>query len=166
MSTPMNLPETRDTRFYREPFLCPFAITGQLTWMDHTWSDQGHLPNEYVEELWQFIKACPAKKPADASNTWVTFELHILLVFLQKLRMFCQVFICVRDHCPELQSIEAATMPPNDLSKMEYLAPVVELDTNHDHQKDWHQYQNAYGREYDISNTLQNTVEKRRLVNN
>src|SRR6266704_4768748 len=130
-----NLPKTSNAGIYRKSLLGIFSIARKLTWMNDTRSYERHLPDQHIEELWKFIQACLTQKTSNSSNTWIAFQLHVLLVLSHEFWTFSQILICIDSHRSKLQSIETTTILANDFPKMEYILAIIEFNTSsNDHE--------------------------------
>src|SRR6266581_4871833 len=92
-----------------------------------------HLSNQDVEQLRLIHQALPAQKTAYSGNARIPLQLHVLLVFPHKFRMFCQVFVCIGSHRPELESEKTTPTLTNDLSEMKDGPSIIKLDTRCDY---------------------------------
>src|SRR5579884_304938 len=108
------------------------AIKYKLTLMNGTGTHQGHMPKQDIEQLWQFVQICLAKKATDSGDTRILLQLHVQLVFLHQFRMRFEIGICVRYHRAKLQHPERPTPLPNHFSAIQYITSIVELDANSD----------------------------------
>src|SRR5579863_4017491 len=107
--------------------------------MNHTRAYKRHLPDEYIEQLWKLIQTRSTKKSAYSGDARILLQLHCLFVLLQELRMIHQVGIRIGDHRAKLESKETPVMQSNNLSEMENITTIIELDTNCNNQENGHQ---------------------------
>src|SRR5579883_338276 len=158
---PADLPQAGDTRAHGEPLLCIFAVARQLAGMNDARPHEGHLPNQDVEQLRQFIQACFSQKLPHPGNARITNQLHILLVFPQEFGMLCQEFIGIANHGAKLQGIEAMSMQADNFAKMEDRASVIKLDAEGNDDEHRHQDNDARDRQYNIKQALDYIVQQR-----
>src|SRR5436305_12962502 len=131
-----NLPQTSNAGTYRKSFLGTFSIARKLTWMNDTRSYERHLSNQNIQQLRKFIQTCLTQKTSNSSNTWIAFQLHVLLVLPHEFWTFSQILICIDSHRSKLEGIETTTILANDFPKMEYILAIIDFNTSSDDHED------------------------------
>src|SRR3989442_1131318 len=75
-AAPADLPDARDARFDREPPAMGWRIFCHFARDRRPWPYQGHIANQDIVELRQFIQRELAQPFADLGNAGIIFELE------------------------------------------------------------------------------------------
>jgi hypothetical protein len=71
-----DLPQAGHARLDHEPAPHVAAVAGHLSRQGRPGSDQGHISDQHVDELWQLIKRPAAQTGAQAGNPWIPADLE------------------------------------------------------------------------------------------